>query len=47
MSRLALTALAISLIAAPAAGINQINRTHKVANLGYWVRTSCVQRGVA
>ena len=28
-------------------GINQINRTHNFANLGYWVRTTCVQRGVA
>ena len=28
-------------------GLNQINRTHQMANLGYWVRTSCAGRGVA
>ena len=28
-------------------GLNQINRTHQIANLGYWVRTSCTGRGVA
>ena len=28
-------------------GINFINRVHKCANLGYWVRTSCTGRGVA
>jgi RimJ/RimL family protein N-acetyltransferase len=29
------------------AGINQFNRVNNFANLGYWVRTSCVGRGVA
>ena len=28
-------------------GINQINRLHKFANLGYWVRSSATGRGVA
>lgn len=28
-------------------GINQINRVHRLANLGYWVRTSATGRGVA
>jgi RimJ/RimL family protein N-acetyltransferase len=28
-------------------GINQINRVHGFANLGYWVRTSATGRGVA
>lgn len=28
-------------------GINQINVLDRVANLGYWVRTSCVGRGIA
>ena len=28
-------------------GLNQVNRTHGVANLGYWVRTSCGGRGIA
>jgi len=28
-------------------GLNQINRIHRIANLGYWVRTSAVGRGVA
>jgi ribosomal-protein-serine acetyltransferase len=28
-------------------GINQINRPYKMANLGYWVRTSRAGRGVA
>lgn len=28
-------------------GINQINMLDRVANLGYWVRTSCAGRGVA
>ena len=28
-------------------GINQINRTHRFGNLGYWVRTSATGRGVA
>lgn len=28
-------------------GLNFINRTHKFANLGYWVRTSRTRRGVA
>jgi RimJ/RimL family protein N-acetyltransferase len=28
-------------------GLNFINRVHKFANLGYWVRTSHVGRGVA
>ncbi|HEX8847012.1 MAG TPA: GNAT family N-acetyltransferase [Pyrinomonadaceae bacterium] len=30
-----------------AVGINQINRIHGYANLGYWVRTSATGRGVA
>lgn len=30
-----------------AVGINQINRPYKLANLGYWVRTSWTGRGVA
>lgn len=28
-------------------GVNQINRTHRFGNLGYWVRTSATRRGVA
>jgi ribosomal-protein-serine acetyltransferase len=28
-------------------GINNINVTDKVANLGYWVRTGYVKRGIA
>ena len=28
-------------------GLNQVNRTHRFANLGYWVRTSATGRGVA
>jgi ribosomal-protein-serine acetyltransferase len=28
-------------------GINQINRLHRLGNLGYWVRTSATGRGVA
>lgn len=28
-------------------GLNQINRIHRFANLGYWVRTSATRRGVA
>lgn len=28
-------------------GLNQINRVHQMANLGYWVRTSRTARGVA
>ena len=28
-------------------GLNQINRTHNFANLGYWVRTSQTGQGVA
>jgi ribosomal-protein-serine acetyltransferase len=28
-------------------GVNQINRLHRFANLGYWVRTSAAGRGVA
>lgn len=28
-------------------GLNQINRVHRMANLGYWVRTSATGRGVA
>ena len=28
-------------------GLNQINRIHRLANLGYWVRTSAAGRGVA
>jgi ribosomal-protein-serine acetyltransferase len=28
-------------------GLNQINRIHKLANLGYWVRSSAAGRGVA
>lgn len=28
-------------------GLNQINRIHHMANLGYWVRTSAVGRGAA
>lgn len=28
-------------------GINQINKANRFANLGYWVRTSAVGRGVA
>ena len=27
-------------------GVNQINRLHRFANLGYWVRTSAARRGV-
>ncbi|HXC98185.1 MAG TPA: GNAT family protein [Verrucomicrobiae bacterium] len=29
------------------AGLSQINRTHRVANLGYWVRSSQAGRGIA
>jgi len=28
-------------------GLNHINRFYRLANLGYWVRTSATQRGVA
>ena len=28
-------------------GLNQINRLHRLANLGYWVRTSATRHGVA
>jgi ribosomal-protein-serine acetyltransferase len=28
-------------------GLSFINRVHKTANLGYWVRSSCTGRGVA
>ena len=28
-------------------GLNQINTVHRIANLGYWVRTSATGRGVA
>jgi RimJ/RimL family protein N-acetyltransferase len=28
-------------------GLNQINRMHRFANLGYWVRTSATRQGVA
>ena len=28
-------------------GINQVNRIHRFANLGYWVRSSATGRGVA
>jgi ribosomal-protein-serine acetyltransferase len=28
-------------------GLNQINRLHRFANLGYWVRTACTGRGIA
>jgi len=28
-------------------GLNFINRVHQMANLGYWVRTSAIRRGVA
>jgi RimJ/RimL family protein N-acetyltransferase len=28
-------------------GLNQINTLHRFANLGYWVRSSAVRRGVA
>ena len=28
-------------------GLNQINRIHRFANLGYWVRSSATRRGVA
>ncbi|MFN8096336.1 MAG: GNAT family N-acetyltransferase [Vicinamibacteria bacterium] len=30
-----------------ACGINQINRMHRFANLGYWLRTSATGRGLA
>jgi ribosomal-protein-serine acetyltransferase len=30
-----------------ACGLNQINRTHRFANLGYWVRSADAGRGVA
>jgi RimJ/RimL family protein N-acetyltransferase len=30
-----------------ACGLNQINRLHRLANLGYWVRSSRVKQGVA
>jgi RimJ/RimL family protein N-acetyltransferase len=29
------------------AGLNHLNRVHRLANLGYWVRTSATRRGVA
>jgi ribosomal-protein-serine acetyltransferase len=28
-------------------GLNQINRLHQFANLGYWVRSTCTGQGVA
>lgn len=28
-------------------GLNQINRIHRLGNLGYWIRTSATRRGVA
>lgn len=28
-------------------GLNFVNRMHQCANLGYWVRSSCIGRGVA
>lgn len=28
-------------------GLNRIDRLYQMANLGYWVRTSCARRGVA
>ncbi len=28
-------------------GLNYINRDYQLANLGYWVRTSCTGRGIA
>ena len=28
-------------------GLNHINHLHQLANLGYWVRTSCAGRGIA
>lgn len=28
-------------------GLNQVNRVHRLANLGYWVRTSATGQGVA
>ena len=28
-------------------GLNQISPTHRMANLGYWVRSGCTGRGVA
>jgi ribosomal-protein-serine acetyltransferase len=28
-------------------GLNQLRREHRIANLGYWVRTSATRRGVA
>jgi len=28
-------------------GLNQINRIHRFANLGYWVRSSATRRGIA
>lgn len=28
-------------------GLNQISNTYRMANLGYWVRSSCTGRGVA
>ncbi|MDB6110958.1 MAG: rimL [Pedosphaera sp.] len=28
-------------------GLNQVNRIHSFANIGYWVRTSCTGQGVA
>jgi len=30
-----------------ACGLNQVNRVHRFANLGYWVRASAAGRGVA
>ncbi len=28
-------------------GLNHLNHLHQLANLGYWVRTSCAGRGIA
>ena len=28
-------------------GLNHLNHVHQLANLGYWVRTSCAGRGIA
>ena len=28
-------------------GLNHLNHLHRLANLGYWVRTSCAGRGIA
>ena len=30
-----------------AVALNDINRTHNFANLGYWVRSSCTGHGIA